>query len=67
MVRAHQRREPENTSLYRVVQNNLATFVAGAEERGRTIPWFVCRELKSFLDRGILARGVVRVRNRYCS
>ena len=61
MVRTYQRRQPENTVLYRVVQNNLATFVARAEERGRTIPWFVRRELESYLDCGILARGFVRV------
>jgi len=61
MVHSYKRREPEKTVLYRVVQNHLATFLARAEERGRTIPWFVKRELERFLDCGILSRGFVRV------
>jgi len=67
MLRSYQRREPEKTTLYRLVQNNLATFVARAEQRDRTIPWFVRKELESYLDCGILARGFVRVACRSCA
>jgi len=66
MARDYRRREPEKTVLYRVVQNNLATFVARAGQRGRTIPWFVKRELESYLDCGILSRGFVRVACQSC-
>jgi len=61
MVRTYKRREPEKTVLYRVVQNNLATFLARAEDRGRVVPWFVRKELEAYLDCGILTRGFVRV------
>jgi len=57
----YRRRQPEKTVLYRVLQKHLATFIAQAEEQGRTIPYFVRRELESFLDCGILAKGFVRV------
>ncbi len=58
---AYQRRQPEKTVMYQVLQNHLATFVERAEASGRTIPDFVLRELDRFLDCGILARGFVRV------
>ena len=40
-----QRREPETTVLYRVVQQNLETFLACAGEQGRGVPRFVEREV----------------------
>jgi len=43
----YQRREPETTVLYRVVQENLETFLACAREQGRVVPRFVERELRS--------------------
>ena len=43
----YQRREPENTVLYRVVQQNLETFLASAREQGRVVPRFVERELRA--------------------
>jgi hypothetical protein len=67
MPRSYQRREPEKSVLYRLVQNNLATFIARAEQRGRTIPWFVRKELEGYLDCGILARGFVRVACKSCA
>ena len=53
----YQRREPENTVLYRVVQQNLEPFLASARDQGRVVPRFVERELRAYLDCGILARG----------
>jgi hypothetical protein len=53
----YQRRTPENTVLYRVVQQNLETFLASARKRGRVVPRFVERELRAYLDCGILAHG----------
>jgi len=62
----YQRRTPESSVLYRVVQQNLETFLAEAEEAGRVVPRFVERELRAFLDCGILARGFLRVRCKAC-
>jgi hypothetical protein len=62
----YQRRTPETTVLYRVVQQNLETFLASAQEHGRVVPRFVERELRAFLDCGILARGFLRVRCKTC-
>jgi hypothetical protein len=59
---AYQRRKPEDTVLYRVVQHNLETFLASAREQGRVVPRFVERELRAFLDCGLLCRGFLRVR-----
>jgi hypothetical protein len=58
----YQRREPETSVLYRVVQQNLETFLASTRDRGRVVPRFVERELRAYLDCGILARGFLRVR-----
>jgi len=58
----YQRREPETTVLYRVVQRNLETFLASAREQGRVVPRFVERELRAYLTCGILAYGFLRVR-----
>jgi hypothetical protein len=61
----YRRREPEKTILHRVVRDVLEPFLAGARERsarGRGLPAFVERELRVYLDYGILARGFARVR-----
>jgi hypothetical protein len=59
---AYQRRKPEGTVLYRVVQHHLETFLASTREQGRVVPRFVERELHAFLDCGLLCRGFLRVR-----
>jgi hypothetical protein len=48
------------------LQENLETFLAEAEESGRAVPRFVERELRAFLDCGILSRGFLRVRCKDC-
>ncbi len=62
----YRRREPETTVLYRVVQQNLETFLASAREQGRVVPRFVERELRAYLDCGLLRRGFLRVRCGAC-
>jgi hypothetical protein len=54
-------RDPEANPLYGVVSENLETFLARQRERDRPVPWFVERELRSFLDCGVLAKGYLRV------
>jgi hypothetical protein len=56
----YRRREPERTVLHEVVRDELETFLARARERsehGRGLPAFVERELRAYVDCGILARG----------
>ncbi|MCP5067272.1 MAG: transposase [bacterium] len=63
---AYRRRDPEATTLYRVMQEHLATFLARASDRGSIdpchggLPRYVQRELEAYLSCGILARGFVR-------
>jgi hypothetical protein len=62
-----QRRTPERTVLYRVLADNLETFLDRvAEDDFRTLPRFVERELRAFLDCGILTRGFCRVHCTAC-
>jgi hypothetical protein len=57
----YERRRPEETLLYDVVQRELETFLARARSRERTVPRFVEREFRAYLRCGILAHGFVRV------
>ena len=50
-------RNPEDNPLYCIVAENLETFLSMQIERGRMVPRFVERELRSFLDCGVLANG----------
>jgi len=54
-------RHPETTILYGVVQDHLETWLAHARIQERTVPGFVERELRAFLDCGILANDFLRV------
>jgi hypothetical protein len=54
-------RNPEKTVLYGVVAVHLETFPARQRQRDRVLPRFVERELRAFLDCGVLARGFLRV------
>ena len=54
-------RDPEANPLYGVVAAHLETFLSRQRNRDRPVPGFVARELRSFLDCGVLARGFVRV------
>jgi hypothetical protein len=52
---------PEESVLYGVVAGHLESFLARQRERGRLVPRFVERELRAFLDCGVLARGFLRI------
>jgi hypothetical protein len=59
----YQRHRPEQTTLYRLVQQHAATFFAQAEaEAGADLPQFVKDEFDAFLECGILAHGFLRLR-----
>ena len=64
-TRGHARRQPEDTVLYSVVQDHLATLLDTARDRsehGFGHPQFVEREFEKFLACGLLCHGFVRVR-----
>ena len=54
-------RDPTESVLCQTVAGRLETFLAAREERGRPLPRFVERELRSFLECGVLERGFIRV------
>ena len=61
------RHRPEQTTLYRLVQQHAATFFAQAEETtGADLPQFVKDEFDAFLECGILAHGFLRLRYGEC-
>ena len=65
---SYERRRPEETTLYQVVQEQLETFLAQVEAKtGTGLPEFVKGEFASFLECGILAHGFVRVRCAGCA
>ena len=63
----YQRHSPEETVLYKIVQEYLETFLKLAEaECGRPLPDFVEKEFREYLKCGILAHGFLRVRCLSC-
>ena len=63
------RRRPENTTLYRVVQQHLETYLTLAREDdwdGCSVPAYVEREFRQYLECGILAYGFARARCAEC-
>ena len=59
----YERHRPEQTTLYRLVQQHAATFFAQAEDAaGADLPQFVKDEFDAFLECGILAHGFLRLR-----
>ncbi len=64
----YERRRPEETTLYQVVQEHIETFFAQVEqETGAGLPRFVKDEFEAFLECGILAHGFLRLRCGGCA
>ena len=62
-------RRPAESVLYRVVQEHLETYLARAREGylgTDPVPRFVERELRRYLECGVLAHGFVRARCSEC-
>ena len=65
----YERRRPETTTLYHIVQDNLETLY-GAVDDGAVklaLPRFVRKELEGYLDCGLLCRGFARLRCDACA
>ncbi len=59
----YERHRPEQTTLYRLGQQHVATFIEQAEaEAGADLPQFVKDEFDAFLECGIPAHGFLRLR-----
>ena len=63
----YQRRRPELTPLYRLVQQHAQTYLAQAEAVGAALPRFVTGEFHAYLKCGILAHGYMRLRCDTCA
>lgn len=62
-------RQPTETVLYKVVQENLETFLQEAESSrgGKGLPEYVKREFYEYLRCGVLAHGFLRLQCQECS
>jgi len=60
---SYERGRPEDSALHQVLQAHLATFLSTAAEvaDGSGVPRFVQKELRGFLDCGVIARGLIRL------
>ena len=59
----YERHRPDQTTLYHLVQQHAATFIAQTEAAaGADLPQFVKDEFDAFLECGILAHGFLRLR-----
>ncbi len=56
------RHRPEQTLLYRIVEEYYPTFAAHLAERDRKLPGYVQREFDDYLKSGRLEHGFLRVR-----
>ena len=64
----YQRRHPDGTTLYQVVQDHVETFFAQVErETGAGLPRFVKDEFEAFLECRMLAHGFLRLRCAECT
>ena len=63
----YQRRRPELTTCYKILQEHLATFVAERDAEGRPLPKYVADEFDAYLRCGILAHGFIRLVCESCS
>ena len=59
---AYRPRKAEQTVLYQLLSEHLETFLERVAESGGSLPSFVRRELRRFLECAIRAHGFMRVR-----
>jgi hypothetical protein len=64
---SYKRREPEQTVLHRMFLEHLETFLDRTRTEWSALPKYVERELRGFVECGVLAYGFVRIRCDDCS
>ena len=62
----YQRRQPENTLLYQIVERYYPEFTAYLAEQGAILPRYVQREFEAYLKCGRLEHGFLRVQCNHC-
>ncbi len=62
----YRRREPEKEPLYQILSGHLETFLQQARTAEHRLPLHVEKEMRAYLECGILAYGVVRARCEDC-
>jgi ribosomal protein S27E len=62
----YQRHRPEQSLLYRIVDEYYPAFAAHLAEQGRELPGYVQREFEDYLKCGRLEHGFLRVRCESC-
>ena len=63
----YKRQSPEDTILYKIIQENLETFLKLAnDEHNKPLPDFVEKEFREYLKCGILAHGFLRAKCESC-
>ena len=63
----YERHRPEQTTLYRLVQQHAVSFIAPIEASTRAeLPRFIKDEFQAFLECSILANGFLRLRGGEC-
>ena len=64
----YERRRPEESVLYRLIQDHAESFFAQVEaQTGANVPEFIKAEFDAFLECGILAHGFLRLRCDQCA
>ena len=63
---AYRRRQPEKEPLYQVLAEHLETFIERTRSSDRQLPAHVEKELRAYLECGILQKGFLRVRCEEC-
>jgi len=63
---AYQRRQPEQTRLYYIVEHHYPKFIAHLVEQGRSLPAYIEQEFEDYLKCGRLEHGFLRVRCEHC-
>ena len=57
---SYQRRVPEQTALHRAFLEHLETFLERTRTEDSEVPKYVERELRAFVECGVLAHGLPR-------
>jgi hypothetical protein len=63
----YQRHQPEHSLLYQVLAEHLETFLQQVRTSDHVLPWYVERDLRAFLDCGLLQHGFLRLRCPQCN
>ena len=63
---AYQRHKPEETDLYKIIEQNLPIFQSYLSNADISLPAFVHNEFRSYLRCGLLEHGFLRVKCNGC-